>query len=550
MDEYIKYLNELFKSEKDINELDIDKIIDASYEYHSEMAELFKKYNSAFFGKDKIELSEDDYLIVCKNLNEDDHLFIKAFEHYLIANSKGHYNESLFCAFVNEYIDLYFANISLTEYGWAIHNLERLLCWCSIKFPKGKKDVYSKLYAYVENGDPFNIKYLFIAVYFIDTMPKDDSIHIDAIYKKYMNIDTVDDKNIYFYYDCFKSFLKFYKLDNSMKKIVKRDIVNFTLKHIESFDNLHIQTEFQIIRKYMDELKDYQDSDYSLIDNYLEKANKDALSKLQSIDIELPDEQKQIVDKELDRISNKFKDMDSINQIDYLMIETTPFSIEEIKKIIEKEKKSPFSFINKHFLDSEGRVINFDVLNEKQEFSLNAGWVCNTTCEFYLKFLYSVFLKHFTIDDGFKNYLNKIFTNNKMVSDERAKLLYDQFIEFFGGDYKHSVFDIVYEFEESLRYYLKNCGLNIKKKDGSGDLISINNIFNDNLKNGFRDKLLEIIDEDYYFTFKWLLTDKYGLGLRDKSAHRIKSVNLYRTMPAIYAVIHIFRIYWFMQKEL
>lgn len=56
------------------------------------------------------------------------------------------------------------------------------------------------------------------------------------------------------------------------------------------------------------------------------------------------------------------------------------------------------------------------------------------------------------------------------------------------------------------------------------------------------------MDEDNYFTFKWLLCDNYGFGLRNKIAHRINSNDLYKSVFSIYSAISILRLYWFMQN--
>ena len=103
-----------------------------------------------------------------------------------------------------------------------------------------------------------------------------------------------------------------------------------------------------------------------------------------------------------------------------------------------------------------------------------------------------------------KNY-KRYFSNNKLVDQSRTQLLSNLFISFFEGDYKNSIFDIMLELEELVRHYFKQCGLNIIKHDGSRDYIGLNNIFNDNKKNSFRDELLKTIDEDYYFTLKLFL---------------------------------------------
>ena len=86
-----------------------------------------------------------------------------------------------------------------------------------------------------------------------------------------------------------------------------------------------------------------------------------------------------------------------------------------------------------------------------------------------------------------------------MINQEHNYCLTHLF-RFFKGDYKNSIFDIILDLEESIRHYFKQRVLNIMKHDGSGDYIGLNNIFNDNKKNSFRDELLKIIDEDYYFT--------------------------------------------------
>ena len=90
----------------------------------------------------------------------------------------------------------------------------------------------------------------------------------------------------------------------------------------------------------------------------------------------------------------------------------------------------------------------------------------------------------------------------------------------------------------------------IRKRDKTNDFIGLNNIFNYYEKNNYRDKLLEVIDENYYFTLKWFLVDKYGFNLKNKVSHRYEYSNdLYNSIFSIYAVIQIFRLYWGFQKS-
>ena len=71
--------------------------------------------------------------------------------------------------------------------------------------------------------------------------------------------------------------------------------------------------------------------------------------------------------------------------------------------------------------------------------------------------------------------------------------------------------------------------------------------FND--KNSYKDKLLEIIDEDYYFTFEYLLTDRCGFNFKNIASHRYSCPNADKSLEAVYCILHIFRFYWFMQEE-
>lgn len=90
--------------------------------------------------------------------------------------------------------------------------------------------------------------------------------------------------------------------------------------------------------------------------------------------------------------------------------------------------------------------------------------------------------------------------------------------------------------------------MNIYKKNSKNDFIGLSSILNDNDKNLFRDKLLETIDEDYYFTLKWFLVDNYGYGLRHKISHRYNSNTAYKNGYSIYITLMILKLYWGFQS--
>lgn len=359
----------------------------------------------------------------------------------------------------------------------------------------------------------------------------------------------VDKNDIYFYIDTYNDFLKYFKEnDKKFYFILLKKYCDFILLNLVNIDDNLKQTELQIVRQYMDVLKEYDDKDYRIIDSELERINKEQLSKLKHRSIPLTDDQIQMVKKQIENNTKTFDSLSNSNKIVKLLFETIPLSLEELKKNYEDSKKGLSALFKESILDQDGRVINFNELTNEQDFSLKITQNIGLRVDIYFDLIFNPFFNTFKMDDEAKKTIIDIFANNKLVDESRKQLLSDLYISFFNGDYKNSIFDIILELEESFRYFLKQCGMNIMKRDGSGNYIGLNNIFNDNNKNSFRDELLKVIDDDYYFTLKWFLTDEYGFDIRDKISHRLKSVNLYKTKFAIYITLHIFRIYWGFQK--
>lgn len=252
-----------------------------------------------------------------------------------------------------------------------------------------------------------------------------------------------------------------------------------------------------------------------------------------------------------DAIKSNYKlygQLTNSKKIDYLIYNAIPFSKNELAKNVENSKSVFDGIVQQSYLDADGRVINYHELKEEEIFSIKVIQFIDFNVRVFIDVYFTPFINTFMLDDNAKKYIFELLAHNKLVANDRVDNLKDSIERFFSQDFKGSTYDIVLEFEESIRYFLKNQKLNIKKRDKSGDVIGLNNIFNDYENNSYRDKLLEIIDEDNYFTMKWLLTDPYGWDLRDKISHRLNSNNLYMAKISIFAVLQILRYYWFFQE--
>ena len=543
---YINELNKLF-SEKSFSEWHIDDVCWHIPSVNDNVRNVFQKYSKAFNCKEfKIDVLETDGEIIKNISNQSDNILIRAYENYLLASCKTFYKKSKLVDITKEFIEMFFQNIENIDGGLPSHNLLILLRWTTFKFPQEKNAISTLLYDKLINDELNKIRCLSVIgriIHEIQTEWFFTGEQYMKLYEKYISIEKVDKREVYIFYDEIKEFLKL-PLSNDIIKRLKQDLCRYTFLNIDSFDDYHKQIELQKIRKLMDELKSFSDEDYAIIDKNLETANKNVLSSMQIHDIPLDKELQKNFGLQVERQGKEYSQLSNKDKILKLLVATLPLSINQLQQSIDSRKDDLVSICGERVLDEDGRVINFEKLSDQDEFSFKSAQDISIHVDVYTSLIFTPFYKTFTIDDNVKKYISDILTNNKLVSSDKFEILLELFISFFNKDFKNSVYNIIEEFESSLRFFLKNEGLNIKKKDGSGDVIGLNNIFNNFKTNSFKEKLLEYIDEDFYFTLKWFLTDKFGFDLRDKIAHRLSSKELHSTNYAIFSVIQIFRLYW------
>lgn len=371
-----------------------------------------------------------------------------------------------------------------------------------------------------------------------------------AVYNKFMKINEVDKMNVYKIYQDYEIFIKYFKECKNKNKVeqTEKDLISFALLNADKFDVFFIQMEFQKLENLMFDLHCYEDKDFKLIEDYIDNSGKENLANMKVVDLKLSKEESEKINEEYIQYANIFKNFDSVKQINELMFQMEPLNIAYIKENINSKDNWASHFTENIIFDYDGKIINFDKENSKKyEFSIRGKPYCDICIIASVSFIYNIFMKYLKKDDVFKDYLKKIMFSNKLIENDKALILYRKFLLFFGFNLEDSVFDIISEFESSMRYYLKNSGMSIMKRNKKGEVINLNDIFNyDN--NSYKSKLLEIIDDDYYFTLEYLLTDRFGCNFKNIASHRFGNPNANFSSEAVYCVLHIFRFYWFMQE--
>ena len=553
MGNYLDYINDMLEKQ-DFNDWYIDDFFYFSLHDYNEkddpIISILEKHSAILNDYKDVNISDNEADIILDSYQIKYNVVIRSILDYYLSNSYLRKNSFLVDDCI-EYSNLFFENIDKINGGLPAHILSMILKWTLYKYPSKKNLINNNIYSKINCGDINILENFSIVDYFL----RDDELNAFFSEEQYCKLlaryfkSDVNPRDIFFYMDTYNDFLNYFnKKDKKEYKILLKKYCDFIFSNMNKIDNHVKQVELQKVRQYIDFLKSYSDGDYKIIDEELERVNKDQLSKLEHHSISLPEEQFEELKKQIEKNTQIYEKLSNSNKIWKLLFETHPLSINDLKKRYDESKKGLSGLFKENILDSDGRVINFNKLSDEQEFSLKSTQNIGLSVDLYFDLIYGPFCRSFKMDEEAKECIRSIISNNKLVDSSRSKLIFSLFVSFFEGDYQHSVFDIILELEESIRYYLKSTGLNIVKRDGSGDYIGLNNVFNDYEKNSYRDELLKIIDEDYYFTFKWFLTDQYGFDIRDKISHRIKTIDLYKTKFAIYIAIHIFRLYWGFQK--
>lgn len=499
---------------------------------------------SKHFFEEKPLVLEEEVNVLLSEYSESHNIYVRAILDYLIACSKNHYNDSKLPIVCSEFIEMYFQHIDEFMEQSPVHVLSKVVKWTITKFPQVKEKVSSNLFSRIIQGEKNNLRFLSMVIYFIDD--KLTSLFTCDEYCsifEYFYITDISKDLCLLYYDFYKTLVNtIVNEDKKQKKKYYKYLVDFVIKNIYAFDDYTKHSELQTITDYMDYVGSYSDDDYYLINSELERVNKASLERLQQFSIEIPKNITDSIKLYRQKSTDAFKVLSNDRKISFLICNIRSLSRNNLSKNIEESKRGFLGFAKESILDSTGRIINYKKLTAEESFSLNSGSYIRYYVDVSFDIVISPFFLVFSLDDCAKTFIKDIVNNCSCIDAKRKDYVFNLFCSFFKKDFKNSVFDIVLEFEDILRNYFKSKKLNIVKKDGTKNLIGLNNVFNNYDKNSFRDALLELIDEDYYFTLKWLLTDNYGFDLRDKISHRYQSESLFENTYAVISILYIFKL--------
>lgn len=547
-------MNELLeKINKEINNSDIIawNILDVLCKLKSHNDKISKIISKYCYDNNKtfVKVEDDDLEIIIEAYDLSYNVLIRAMLDYLIANSKKR-SESKLVDDCLEVIKLYFQNIGISK---PLDNMILIIILTIKKFPNAKAKLKNILLDELLNNS-FSSHEIFITLNaFLENNKLSNFFNKDeyySIFEKYY-LKSVAKNYVKLYLTVYSNYIDYLdNFDKDRRKIFIRKYIDFVFENINDILFYKKQTLLPTIRDYMNELGDYSDADYCFIDEKIEKVNQQTLKSLQKVTIDIPNELKPKYFKQITEQGKKYERLNNCNKLILLLCQSLTINLDEIKKNNEKRANSFASLFPKYYIDFEGNIINYKNLNESEIFSLEATDWISIHLYIYNVLILCNFFSCYNNDEDSENLIKQILSNSLLVSPNKIEYLSALFIDFFKQDFKNSVYNIVEEFEESLRFYFKNLGMNIRKRNKTNDFIGLNNIFNDYEKNNYRDKLLEVIDENYYFTLKWFLVDKYGFNLKNKVSHRYEYSNdLYNSIFSIYAVIQIFRLYWGFQKS-
>ena len=335
-------------------------------------------------------------------------------------------------------------------------------------------------------------------------------------------------------------------LYNKNSKETKIKYIDIILKVLNDLNDQWFQGKLQKCRDYIKDTNYHMDKLMD-IEKKIEMMGKKAVDMMQEVNIPYPPEVVKEIEEFCSLRETLLNKKTNISKVIWYFFEFYPFKKSELVDFENGvEKKSVLKyFSNTIYYNNHGEVINYIDLSDDEKDTLkcrNGFYVQSQILEITLC---RPFYKTFKMDDDVKSCLVDFSKNNKMIDSENGwdRKFVDYLIDILEGKIDDLIQKVLPFFENCLRYYFKNEGLYIKKTK-SDDFINLGDIFTSlSGVNQYRDKLLEIIDEDYYWMMCYLLTDRLGFNGRNVNLHGADDPNYSRSFPAYYTCVLIFRMF-------
>lgn len=340
-------------------------------------------------------------------------------------------------------------------------------------------------------------------------------------------------------------------IDNNTKRRFKY----LYAKVIDSLliDNPHYEPLFMIDYYYtaFNYLAEIESDDMVLVDSLEKKrayAKNSASSTMTAIDIPLDKKHANEIQSELDKLLTVMRKEGFPKNLFHLFTLLDPFCVSDIRKRIDETKANSItSFFETKYFDDEGELVNYRELTDDERFSVEAHESISIVSQILHHNLINCFsMANHNVDQNNVTQFFRSFVNDFPYIEPECR---DEIIEVFTniviGKFYLTFRDLCSNLESSLRFFFSCKDINTRKmKPHRNDVIDLNDIFDYSKSNRYATELLKIIDEDFYFTLTWMLTDKFGWNLRNKVIHGVVSGEKKKTLSYLLASMQILKFYF------
>lgn len=546
MSEYLDYLDNEF-SKKKPSDYYISDLFFKSFP-DDEIYSIILKYGVSSYKFNSFTLNEKESKLILEECNKDHHLIVLIFLNYLLSFS-SYREQSKLIELCKNLVCLCFTNDE-EEDGLLQDTFNTVISWSCFKFPNHKQELSDFILNEMKSRNDCKKNMCFFYSWISDEHLKNlfPCEKLSEIHEtNFPKFDCPD--HVYVNIEIFKEFLKY--LEEQKKKeflyIFQRKYIDFIFKNLSTIDSRKKCILLQQILDLMRKIK-YRIDEIQIIENDLKNANNDCSKDFESITIPFNDEIKESLKKGAEISEAEFEDLSNTKKIILLLTRLNPFRLNEIKNSVNTSHKQFWNnIVPTLYSDSEGRILNYKKLDDTQMFSIEAREHIIIHIDLTFSLVINPFYRHFQLDNQSNEFIEKIIKNNYLIRKADTQRISCLFKRFLNKEFEDSSYQIIEMFEAGLRSYFENSNISIFNLNG--DRIGLSDIFNYKDKNAYRDKLFEIIDEDFYFTLTWLLTDHYGEDLRNRIVHNYNNDHLYELTSTIYAVLQILRLYYGYMKD-
>lgn len=502
-----------------------------------------------YFPKDYFHFSGDnaDFALLTRlrksGFSESLALFVEA----LICKCRGHFRDSLFPhRFLGYFKGIFDAAADEREIEFA--DFHFFISIESSLFKRGFNHSFERFVATVRG--PITVNQMYISESFVDLYSslnmKNRLLCINDL-KKWFSKPIDNSLFVYASVSLIKKLIE-KNVEISDFKLLYAKVVDVVSLDNPKFDVMTMQEFYQTALDYLAEI---QSPDVKLFDSLSSKftqVNRRAVQELKLFTYKVPDDQRKALDLYFERITESMKAKPFGDRVYYLLALLEPFNVSEMHKQINSEdKRMPLlSAFPTVYLDVDGNPLNYDKSNLAQKFSLRASTYISSILSLFYNNVYLCFLRsnRNLNPEEIVDFSTKIAEKNRLIEKTDVSAMATIFTDILSSKFSSVFGSLCTYFEKSLCSWFSSLNISTRKiKPHSNDRINLNDIFNFSPENRYAAEIKKIIDEDYFFTLTWLLTDEYGRNLRNNAVHGKLTGDNLNSVEVLFASLQIFKFY-------